>query len=226
MKESGREGKGKKQDARTRQTPDLSRDLIAAQEDTATGDLTELCWADRIVEDRKLDRLDGAVLRIENCVVKQVTFSGNVFRSVKLKDVRLIGCDLANVKMMGLHAVRVEFLDCRMTGFQAGEAKCQDLLIQNGDQRYSQFRFSTFERGEFDGCNFDDADFYGADLRGCRFQRCSLRNGEMSEVKLERADLRGSTVDGLRLNAKDVFGATVDASQALVFASLLGIRIE
>ncbi len=48
----------------------------------------------------------------------------------------------------------------------------------------------------------------------------------MSKVKLLNADFRGSTVEGLHLNAEDVRGAVVDPSQAMIFASLLGIRIE
>jgi hypothetical protein len=47
----------------------------------------------------------------------------------------------------------------------------------------------------------------------------------MNEVKLVDADLSGSVVDGLKLNAEDIRGAWVDASQAMLFASLLGIRI-
>ena len=40
------------------------------------------------------------------------------------------------------------------------------------------------------------------------------------------ADLRGSLVEGLKLNAQDLRGAVVDPSQAMIFAPLLGIRIE
>jgi len=32
-------------------------------------------------------------------------------------------------------------------------------------------------------------------------------------------------VDGMQLNAEDIKGAVVDASQAMLFAPLLGIRI-
>ena len=48
----------------------------------------------------------------------------------------------------------------------------------------------------------------------------------MSKVRLLNADLRGSMVEGLRMNAEDIRGAVVDPAQAMIFASLLGIRIE
>jgi hypothetical protein len=47
----------------------------------------------------------------------------------------------------------------------------------------------------------------------------------MSKTKLVDADLRGSVVDGVQMNAEDIRGAVVDASQAMLFAPLLGIRI-
>jgi hypothetical protein len=47
----------------------------------------------------------------------------------------------------------------------------------------------------------------------------------MSKTKLVDADLRGSVVDGVQMNGEDIRGAVVDASQAMLFAPLLGIRI-
>ena len=101
-----------------------------------------------------------------------------------MKDVRLVNCDLANLVTHGLELVRVEFVNCRMTGLRGGEADCQDILVSEGDQRYCQFRYGRFKSAEFDSCNFEDADFQGTDLSGSRFRRCRLRNAEMSEVKL------------------------------------------
>lgn len=142
------------------------------------------------------------------------------------KDVRLINCDLANMQTRGLTFIRVEFINCRMTGLRAGEADFQDILISEGDQRYSQFRYARFKAAEFDRCNFSEADFLGADLTGSIFRKCNLQNAEMSKVKLLNADLRGSAVEDLHLAAEDIRGATVDLTQAMLFAPLLGIRIE
>jgi uncharacterized protein YjbI with pentapeptide repeats len=47
----------------------------------------------------------------------------------------------------------------------------------------------------------------------------------MRGAKLREADLRGSVVEGMRLNPADIHGAVVDPSQAMIFATLLGIRI-
>jgi uncharacterized protein YjbI with pentapeptide repeats len=136
-----------------------------------------------------------------------------------------MNCDFANMEIRAMTTVRVEFVDCRMTGLRLRETEWQSLLLSGGDQRYVQCRFAVFQRSEFDGCDFEDADFYGVDLRGCVFRRCNLRNVEMSKAKLGGADLRGSNVEGLRLGAEDIAGAIVDPAQALLFAPLLGIKI-
>ena len=189
----------------SRREPDLPMELTAAAEASALFEARDVSITDR--------RIEG------------VKIAGGGFGSIKLKDVRLEGCDLANLETRGLTLVRVEFVNCKMTGFRAGEADCLDVFFSESDLRYSQFRFSKFRSAEFESCNFVEADFQGTDLSGAIFRKCNLHGAEMSKVKLVNADLRGSRVEGLQLNAEDIRGAIVDASQAMIFAPLLGIRI-
>jgi uncharacterized protein YjbI with pentapeptide repeats len=165
-------------------------------------------------------------LRVESSVLEHVNLAGCRFNSIVLKDVRFVGCELANLNVRGLTLVRTEFIDCRMTGLTGGEVDGQDVLIREGDQRYCQMRSSRFKAAEFDACNFEDADFQETDFTGAVFRRCNLRNVEMGKAKLYDADLRGSMVEGLHVAPEALRGAVVDAAQAMVFAQLLGIRIE
>ncbi len=199
---------------------DLAADAQAAFSASEVEVLDELvCGVQR--DDAVIQRL-----RFESCVLDKVSLPRAVIRTAKWKDVRWSECDLANVEISALTAVRVEFTGCRMTGLRLGETSWQSLLISGGDQRYAQFRFSTFAHCEFLNCDFQDADFYGADLRGCIFRDCRLHNVEMTKAKLAGTDLRGSAVDGMRLEAADLQGAIVDVAQALAFAPLLGIEIR
>jgi uncharacterized protein YjbI with pentapeptide repeats len=143
-----------------------------------------------------------------------------------LRDTRLVGCDLANLETRSLTLLRVEFVNCRMTGLRGGEVDAQDVLISEGDQKYAQLRFSKFKSAEFISCNFEEADLHGTDFSGARFRNCNLHHADMNKVRLGNADLRGSTVDGLQIQPEDVRGAVVDPSQAMFFATLLGLRIE
>jgi uncharacterized protein YjbI with pentapeptide repeats len=182
--------------------------------------------ADTVLEEGRAENMKSGTLRIESSMFNNFVLANNSFGSIRCKDVRFAGCDFANLETRGLSLIRVEFISCRMTGFRADEADCQDLLIREGDQRYSQFRFGKFKSAEFDSCNFTEADFYGSDLSGSLFKRCNLRSAEMNKVKLLNADLRGSLIEGLQLNAEDIRGAVVDPSQAMMLALLLKIRIE
>jgi uncharacterized protein YjbI with pentapeptide repeats len=210
----------------TRREPQIPDQLESADDGAALVEPRDISIADRSIKGVKIEDRKAGTLRIEASVLEGVSLSGSSFGSIVWKDVRLIRCDLANLETHGLNLIRVELVDCRMTGLRAGIADCQDVFFSGGDQRYSQFRFSRFKSAEFDSCNFADADFQGSDLSGSIFRRCNLENAEMSKVKLMDADLRGSRVEGLQMNAADIRGAVVDPSQAMIFAALLGIRIE
>lgn len=208
-----------------RREPAVQDELIAAGDAEALFERDVISVSESLIEGIKFEERTATSLFIEASVIERGNFSNCSFGSIKLADVRLVNCDLGNLEGRTMNLVRVEFINCRMTGFRAGKLECQDVLISQGDQRYSQFRFSHFKSSEFESCNFEDADFYGTDLSGTRFRRCNLRNAEMSKTKLVDADLRGSVVDGVQMNAEDIRGAVVDVSQAMLFAPLLGIRI-
>jgi uncharacterized protein YjbI with pentapeptide repeats len=208
-----------------RSEPDLPEELEEVSDAVALTANRDIVVTENRLSGVSLEGHARGVLRIHASVLSNVSFADVAFDSVTLRDVRLMGCDLSNIEISRLSLVRVEILDCRMTGFRAGEAQCNDVLISQGDQRYSVFRFSRFQSVEFRSCNLSSSDFYGSDLSGTRFCNCDLRGAEMTGVQLKNADLRGSSVDGLRLGAGDIRGAIVDPAQAMIFAQLLGIRI-
>jgi uncharacterized protein YjbI with pentapeptide repeats len=209
----------------SRRKPDIPSDLAAVDAAVLSAG-RDISVSERSLQELRLEVQNGGTLHLEASILERVVLANCTFGSIVFKDVRLIGCDLANLQTRALSLTRVEFVNCRMTGLRAGDADCRDVLIEEGDQRYAQFRYAKFRSAEFDTCNFEEADFQGADLTGSIFRKCNLRNAEMSKVKLLNADLRGSSVESLHLNAEDVRGAVVDLSQAMIFAPLLGIRIE
>ena len=215
-----------KQEFRDRRRPDLPVDPpVARGDDLFRG--PEIAITRSTISELERDGLSATSLSIESCVLNRVALPDSTFATVTLRDVRLVGCDLANFKTRALTALRVELLDCRMTGFRIEEpAECHDVLISQGLQSYTQFAYARFKSAEFDACNFEDANFLGADLQGCIFRGCNLHNADMRGAKLKDADLRGSQVEGLRLHPADLYGAMVDPSQAMIFAALLGIRIR
>ena len=133
---------------------------------------------------------------------------------------------MANLRARRMSLLQVEFIDCRMTGLNGGEVEAQDVLIREGDQRYSRLQASQFRSTEFDGCNLEESELQDSDFSGCIFRRCNMRGVEMGNAKLKDADLRGSVVEGMNIGLAGLRGAVVDPAQAMLFALLLGIRIE
>jgi hypothetical protein len=132
-----------KQEFKARRRPDLPFDPpVADGADLFRG--PEITIARSTISGLKREGLSATSLSIESCVLNRVALPDSTFATITLRDVRLVGCDLANVKTRALTALRVELLDCRMTGFRVEEpAECHDVLISRGLQSYSQFAYAA-----------------------------------------------------------------------------------
>jgi uncharacterized protein YjbI with pentapeptide repeats len=82
--------------------------------------------------------------RVKSSVLHGVALPNAILETARLADVRFVDCDLANMQIHAMTAVRVEFAGCRMTGLRLGETEWQSLLLSGGDQRYAQCRFALF----------------------------------------------------------------------------------
>jgi len=184
-----------------------------------------------VIDEKQLHDLQRTKLtidsvRIEGSLLERIQLAEGKFGSAVWKDVRLVGCDLANIRAHRMSLVRVELIDCRLAGFRADALDWQDVLIQNGDVRYAQFQGGTFRTCEFDGCNFQDADLQEADLSGSLLRSCNLARADLRKAKLRNTDLRKSEVEGMLVGMGDLRGAIVDPAQAMVLARLMGLQIS
>lgn len=182
------------------------------------------------VEEKRLADVQAAgwrasELHLEGCLLERVQLAESEFGAAVWKDVRLVGCDLANVRAHRLSLVRVELIDCRLTGFSAAAVDWRDVLIRKGELRYAQMQGGVFRNCEFEGCNWEDADLHGGDLAGCVFRGCELARADLRGARLRETDFRQSEVEGLVVGTEDLEGAIVDAAQAMVFARLMGLKI-
>jgi uncharacterized protein YjbI with pentapeptide repeats len=169
---------------------------------------------------------EASQFHVEGSALERVRLPDARFGSLTLKDVRLTGCDLANVRAHRMTLARVEFIDCRLTGFIANALDCRDVLIRNGDLSYSQLPGGTLQTCEFNSCNFREADLQRAILTGAIFRSCDLSRADLRGAMLRDADFRGSEVEQMVVGINDLRGAIVDPAQAMVLARLLGLQIR
>ena len=207
-----------------RDAPDLPRHLEPLECGSSGGEITLI--EERHVQDCDWTNTKTGALRMEGSVLERVQLAGGQLGSVVWRDVRLVGCDLANLLAHRMTLVRVELIDCRLTGLRASSLDWQDVLVQNGDARYAQLQGGNFRACEFKTSNWQEADLRGADLSGAVFRSCDLTRADLQSAKLNHADFRGSEVEGMLVGVNDLRGTIVDPAQAMVFARLLGLQIR
>lgn len=165
-------------------------------------------------------------ISLDQILLKQVSLHATELAHAQVSDSRCLECDFANANWFQPDFARVEFLNCRLTGFQAIEARLQDVLFKDCQLSLAQFRFAVFKSVRFEHCELSDADFQGTDLSGVVFADCDLSRAEMSGVKLVGADLRGCELNGLHASWPELQGAMIDPAQALALVQAFGIVIE
>ncbi|HLJ46699.1 MAG TPA: pentapeptide repeat-containing protein [Bryobacteraceae bacterium] len=213
--------KAKKAAGFHRDAPDLPKEFDSLGDDKLPAEIETTHLADLNAAELRLE-----TFRVEGSILERVQFAGGEFGSVAWKDVRLVGCDLANIRAHRMTLLRVELVDCRLTGFHATALEWQDVLITNGDMRYVQLQSGKFRNCEFDGCNCEEADLHEADLSGCVVRGCNLAHADLCGTNLQNTDLRKSEVEGMVVGMGDLRGAIVEPAQAMILARVLGLQIK
>lgn len=217
----------RKPDVFRRDEPDLPLELESVADPIgafANSDCVSL--ADVLVKDFEKNELRTGSLQLEGSVMEHVSLRGPQIGSAVWKDVRLVGCDLANSRIHRMVLTRVELIDCRLTGFSANAVEWQDVLIRDSDLQYAQLAGARFRNCEFLRCNWTESDLQNADLTGSVFGLCNLAGTDLHGAKLQGVDFRGSTLETLSVGLHDLRGAIVNPAQAMVLAKLLGLQIR
>ncbi len=208
-----------------RKPPEISSNLdsafLASPNILASTPLEECCVANLDLLGLRRDTLTAT-----NSIFERVNFSNCWIGALRLRDVRLIGCDLSNAELRGFEATRVEFIDCRLVGMKAFECRWQDVLVENCVARYAQFADGHARTCEFKASQLEDVDFRGADLEGAIFLHGTLERADLTGAKLKGVDLRGTKIDGITLRPQDAAGLIVSAPQAMQLARLLRLVIR
>lgn len=100
----------------TRDPVDLPRVLEEPDDASALFDLPSIDLEELAI--RGLRREDGSYRRLEviSTLFESVSFARTSFQTAEWRDVRFARCDLANVSIRAVSGIRVELVECRMTG--------------------------------------------------------------------------------------------------------------
>lgn len=167
-----------------------------------------------------------AGLTIGPAVLNRLAARAARWRDLNLTDVRLTGCDLANIDCVGAALRRVELMDGRLTGASLSESRLSSVRFVNCKIDAGWFVRSVFVQVRFERCDLRGANFEGADLRGVALCDCDLRRARLTRARLESTDLRGSNLEGIEAGPGDVRGAIIEPLQAADLINLLGVTLR
>lgn len=174
--------------------------------------------------DFSTQQVDQPIWRSIQC--RQTRFDATRFDAPRLIDAHLTGCILANAQWERPTWQRCAFEECQLIGFDAPDARLQDVTFTNCKAQYAKFRFGRFQRVRFAQCDLRNSDFQGTDLSGVIFHKCDLSDAQFSGTTLKGTDLRGSTLENLRVGIAELPGAIVEPVQAAYLAGVLGLVVR
>ncbi|MBT3315359.1 MAG: pentapeptide repeat-containing protein [Anaerolineae bacterium] len=163
---------------------------------------------------------------IEESLLQRVSLTGAKLPKLRLRDVRLEGCDISVAFLENCRMRRVEFISCRLLGVQMLSAEMDDVLFKECNLEGAVFASTKAKHLHFQKCILSNATFEGADLENVTFDRCDLSQSDFRNVKFQDADLRGSILNGMQIDAKAVKGIVISSEQAIQMVSLLGVVVE
>ncbi|MEH1925491.1 pentapeptide repeat-containing protein [Nostoc sp.] len=136
------------------------------------------------------------------------------FKKLTLQDVRIAKSDFANTEWEEASLNRVEFLNCRLLGFQAIKSRFKNVIFKGCQGQLSQFNSSKFDNAIFENCILEESTFIESSLINVKFINCQMNNVMLADAKFKNTDFRGSNIEGLQININQLQGAVLDIFQA------------
>lgn len=187
-------------------------------------------------------RLDGAYVEpsdspperarsigITESELRGITLQSEPGCALRLRDVRMRGCELSNVDAAEASLSRVEISSSRMLGFRVPGAELRDVRIVDCALGLASFAFARLRNVHFEGADLSEASFLEAQMDGVAFIDCRLGGTDFRRARLTATAIRGTSLDGvlgidslrgLRMPWSDV------VASAAALATALGIVSE
>jgi len=161
----------------------------------------------------------------ERSIFERVDFTQARLKRLETSDLDFRRCDFAGVALDNFDGQRLLFQGCRLMGVKIIEGKITDVRFRECQLDLSQMRYSALKGAYFESCSLKDADFSGSDLTGATFADCDLTGASFLNAKLKDCDLRTAKLDDARFGIDDLKGACVTPFQAVMIASVFGLKV-
>jgi uncharacterized protein YjbI with pentapeptide repeats len=211
--------------ARPPDPPDLPGELAALDGEAARDPAR---WSGAVVGDAESGGFEARGLDIEGARLERVDLNLARVPQLRLADVVLQGCNLANVHARGASLKRVELRGCRLTGAFFAESHLADVLVKDCRVDLAAFTAGKLERVTFEDCLMTQSDFQETGCESVRFLHCDLTEADITGARFRRSELRRCELAGLR-GIESLRGVGVDwhdlIALAPALADAIGIRL-
>lgn len=193
------------------------------------GELDELMVSEALVEHHGRDALTTRRIRVQESELHGLSLGEGTATEFLLRDARLQGCDLSNIRVRRGEIRRTELMDSRLVGFSISEGEVEDLRVVGGTMMLASLAHSTLRHVVFENVNLREASFLETRLTSVSFEGCDLTGADFRGARLKECTIRGTSLDavlgveslrGLSMPWPDLVGSV----QAL--AAALGIAVE
>ena len=167
----------------------------------------------------------------ENLSIEYCRFNGSRFLACDFvrSDIEqsvFLNSDFANTSMERILLNHVAFVRSRLTGFNGSFAHIKNSRFEDCKATLASFWHAKLTNCEFIDCNLKGANFHHATLKNVRFRDCDLSDARFAQASLESVDMRSSGIGGIVMGQDSMKGLTIEPQQSIVFAELLGLRVE
>ncbi|HET8884197.1 MAG TPA: pentapeptide repeat-containing protein [Candidatus Saccharimonadales bacterium] len=172
------------------------------------------------LHDEEATNCNVAALDLNSVLIEKVQFIGAHFSRVTMRDVLARAGDFSSAHLDNGMVVRVEFVNCRMTGVDFSRTSLHDVVFRGCKLDMANFRFSDLRRVQFIDCTLVETDFMNAKLASVEFQSSVLEKTIFSQAVCKQVDLRSSQLVDI-VGWRDLKGAVIDGAQLAMAAPYL-----
>ncbi len=177
---------------------------------------------DSFIENEEIENLSLSRMCFKNTRLLQSTFE-----KIDMVDVHVENCDLSNTSFMGGSLHRVTFKNCKLLGSDFTKAYLKNVSFENCILNLSSFIEPKLSQVVFDHSSLQSANFYECRLHMVAFRQCELNDIDLTQTSLDGVDISTCSFEQINLDtAENLKGCTVSPEQAIVFATMLGLKIR
>ena len=166
-------------------------------------------------------------IQIENAIIKNCRFSNTDFGRSDFMDVVFENCDFSNVDLSQSSIHRIEFKGCKFVGTNFPACSFGNVVFEESVINLASFFESKLKKVLFDRVIARNTYFYNCKFNSAvEFQSCNLDESNFYNTSLKGVDISSSTFDSLIISFDELKGCKVSPSQAIYFASLMGLVIQ